>query len=183
MEDARGRVVEVVAGTRPFPGAGVDVGRGWEPRPGRWPAQVEPDYADDGLVAVVPDAFDVDYDAPFFRDYHWVAMLNPVELADGVRSGGAPVELRDMRVVEHHGRRARQATAESTPGYQPRCDCCALLAGQFDYEEQIWVPGLPSVVRLDEQTGVCVGIAGAGPERLDVEILAVDQLLEDALFR
>ncbi|WP_227982699.1 hypothetical protein [Nocardia spumae] len=144
-------------------------------------------YADDGLVEVVPDVFDVDsdvdYDSPFFRDYHWVAMLNPIELADGVRDGGVAAELGDVTVVEHHGRPAWQVTARSTSAYEPRCDCCALLGGQFDYDRQIWMPGPSSAIRLDVQTGVCVGIESDGLTQLDVEILTVDQPLGDDLFR
>ena len=37
----------------------------------------------DGLVAVRP-ATGAAYDAPMYEDYRWVAMLDPVELADGL---------------------------------------------------------------------------------------------------
>ncbi|WP_025349141.1 hypothetical protein [Nocardia nova] len=183
VEDDRGGLVEAVAETRPFPGARADFGWGWEPKPGRWPSAVEPEFASDGLVEVVPDAFDIDYDSPFFRNYHWVAMLNPVEFARGEWDDGHAVELSEPSIVDHHGREAWQVTARSTPGYEPTCECCALLAGRFDFDLQVWVPGPPSVIRLDRQTGLCVWIEGDGPAELDVEILAVDQPLGDDLFR
>ena len=186
VEDADGELVEVSRGTKPFPGAHYKSDHGWEPMPGRWPSQIEPVYADDGLVAEVPDAIDIDYDQPFFGNYHWVAMLNPLELADRVHDRdnqqAVPVELRDLTVVEHHGRPAWQATAQPTAAYDPRCDCCPLLIGEFDYELDAWNPGPPSVVRLDAETGVCVRIVCEGHVALDMEIVGVDRPFADDLF-
>ncbi len=186
VEDADGRLVEASVAPKPFPGAQYNSGNGWEPMPGRWPSQIEPVYADDGLVDTVPYEIDVDYDRPFFENYHWVAMLNPIEFADPVHDHDTPaplpVELRDLTIVEHHGRPAWQATAQPTPRYDPRCDCCPLLSGEFDHELAAWNPGPPSVVRLDEETGVCVRIECQGHLALDVEIVAVDQPVDDALF-
>jgi hypothetical protein len=47
-----------------------------------WPAEAAaPDLRPDGLVARRPRH--VSYDAPLYRDYSWVAMLDPAELGDG----------------------------------------------------------------------------------------------------
>lgn len=43
----------------------------------------QPVWRSDGLVARRPDGFDVVYDDPMYENYQWVAMLDPVELADG----------------------------------------------------------------------------------------------------
>ena len=45
-------------------------------------ADTAPVYDEDGLVAERPR--EVRYDDPMFQSYHWVAMLDPVEQADGV---------------------------------------------------------------------------------------------------
>ncbi|RVW06618.1 hypothetical protein [Rhodococcus spongiicola] len=188
VEDADGRLVQVSSESKPPQGARAYLtsGYGRAPIPVRWPSQVEPVYADDGLVAAVPDAIDIDYDRPFFESYHWVAMLNPIELADRVHdrdaAESAPVELRDLTVVEHHGRPAWQATAQPTAAYDPRCSCCPLLSGEFDDEHDVWAPGPPSLVRLDEQTGVCVRIECNEDVALDVEIVGVDLRLDNDLF-
>lgn len=185
VENGDGSVRTSVA-DRPFPGAKVNNGRGWESMPGRWPSQVEPVYASDGLVASIPYEIDVDYSAPFLDNYHWVAMLNPLELADPVHNDDAsstvPVELSDLLEVEHHGRAAWQAVATPTTAYDPRCDCCSLLGGEVDHELREWTPSGSSVVRLDARTGVCVWIEGESTTSLDVEILAVDHPLDDELF-
>jgi hypothetical protein len=48
-------------------------------------AAAQPVLRADGLVAARSDRFsgDFSYDAPMYRDYFWVAMLGPAELADG----------------------------------------------------------------------------------------------------
>ncbi|WP_458682471.1 hypothetical protein [Prescottella equi] len=187
VEDEHGNLLHTSTAERPFPGAmSSSGGSGWTPRPGRWPAEVRPVLADDGLVESVPDPREVDYDQPFYGDYRWVAMLNPLELADTVHNrndpDAVPVELHEVTRVEHHGRPALQATAQTTPSYDPRCGCCPLLAGKFDHETDLWAPGPPSLVRIDEQTGICVSIEQSEWNALDVEIIAVDQPLDDDLF-
>lgn len=143
----------------------------------RWPVDVSPVLVD-GLVQRRPADTDVDYDAPYYENYHWVAMLDPVELADcwDDSEDTPPVGLADLAVVDHHGRAAWQASATSTARYDPRCSCCALLDGVFDYDEQRWRPGAASVVRLDAETGLCVFVEHLGGARagieLDVRILA-----------
>ncbi|MFD1812199.1 hypothetical protein [Rhodococcus gannanensis] len=186
VEDADGEPIQSAQTTKPFPGAMVGVrGGGWEPMPGRWPSAIDPPRDPDGLVTVVPDEVDVDYDSPFFENYHWVAMLNPVEFADPVHCRdrtGLPVDLTELAVVDHRGRRAWEALAQPTAVYDPRCDCCPLLAGGYDGENDAWIPGPPSRVRLDEETGVCVRIEQGGSLDLDVDIVRVDGTLDDALF-
>ncbi|MBF6169890.1 hypothetical protein [Nocardia blacklockiae] len=181
-----GRAVQAFDDPAPFPGARVYSGDGWQPMRGRWPSDVAPVYAEDGLVAQAPKDFDIDYDNPYFENYHWVAMLNPVEFADRVHDldppPDPPVELSDLEIVEHRGRVAWQAVARPTAFYNPRCDCCALLSGHLDQDADEWRPGPPSVIRLDEQTGVCVRIEGADSLGLEVEILAVDDPIDDSLF-
>lgn len=186
VEDADGAVVQAFADSRPFPGAQVDDGSGWRPMPGRWPSDLEPVRGADGLVDEVPDDIDVDYDSPFFENYRWVAMLWPLEFADRVHDrdtpAPVPVELTAVTVVDHHGRVTWQATAHPTAGYDPRCDCCPLLSGAYDHERDEWIPGDASTVRIDAATGVCVRIEAPFGVELDVEILAVDRPLDDALF-
>lgn len=186
VEDGAGNLLEASTADRPYAGAMYASDGNWTPMPGLWPSEIRPAYAEDGLVESIPDRIDVDFDKPFYENYRWVAMLNPVELADRVHDhdepGAVPVELRDVTRVEHHGRPALQAIAQPTPAYDPRCDCCPLLAGEFDYETDSWAPGPPSLVRIDEQTGVCVTVEGPAWIELDVEIIAVDPLLDDDLF-
>ena len=188
VEDESGSLLEASSAGRPHAGTMVYSSDGTsKPMQGRWPSEIHPTCAEDGLVESVPDHIDVDYDHPFYEDYHWVAMLNPIELADRVhdrddRPARVPVELHEITRVEHHGRPAWQAMAQPTPAYDPRCDCCPLLAGEFDNETDLWSPGPPSLVRIDEQTGVCVTVEGTAAIELDMEILAVDQPLDDELF-
>jgi hypothetical protein len=158
---------------------GDQINRADGPRAGyRWPRQSRP-AVHAGLVTRRPSEWEVDYDGLFYQDYHWVAMLDPAELADGRDAdAGVGVELDRIRLVEHHGRAAWQALAAPTVRYDPRCTCCALLDGEFDFDAQQWVPGSPSLVRLDRQTGVCVYVAHRGGSRagvdLDVRVIAVD---------
>lgn len=186
VEDAAGNLLEASTAGRPYAGAMYSSGSDWMPMPGRWPNEVQPSFADDGLVESVPDAMDVDYDRPFYENYRWVAMLNPLELADRVHDrddpDAVPVELREVTRVDHHGRPALQAIAQPTTAYDPRCDCCPLLAGEFDHETDLWSPGPASLVRIDEQTGVCVTVEGPAWNELDVKIVAVDQPFDDGLF-
>lgn len=186
VEDSDGRIVQTELATRPFPGLMVDSGSGFRPATGLWPAEVDPVYAEDGLVESMPDSIDVDYNDPMFENYHWVAMLNPIELADGADADDPqpklPVELRDLTVITHRGRPAWEAVAQSTGAYNPCCHCCSLLHGEQDYESDEWQPDGPTRVRLDAATGVCVFLEHNGRVELDVEILSVDEPLDDALF-
>lgn len=156
----------------------------------------------DGLVAARPDRFssEISYDAPMYRDYFWVAMLDPVELADG-HSPDADASLPGIEIdavaeVEHAGRSAWEAIVRPTPAYEPRCTCCSLLRSrEVDIAEaesgagdKVVLDEYPEAyrVRLDLGTGVCVltepiggSTAGSGHE---LRIEAVDEPMADDLF-
>ncbi|MGY1623391.1 hypothetical protein ACI789_14435 [Geodermatophilus sp. SYSU D00965] len=153
-------------------------------------------YRSDGLVARRPD--DVSFDAPMYQSYDWVAMLDPVELADGRDPDtGAPdlpgTEVDAVVEVEHGGRPAWEALVRTTRAYDPRCTCCTLLRSRHVDEAQAAAGVVDAVladyperyrVRLDVGTGVCVWIDD--PESLtpglDLRIEAVDEPMDDALF-
>ena len=168
------------------------------------PRASAPELDPDGLVARRPSMWgNVDYDDPMFQSYHWVAMLDPAELADGFDEGrqqqGGPVTMEQLREVDHYGRRAWEAVLRPTDGYDPRCSCCPLLhslqsdrldgeasgsglcghGSDFQYADA-------HRVRLDVGTGVCVlteeiggSHDGAGHEAI---IEAVDEPMADDLF-
>ncbi|SFL68584.1 hypothetical protein [Geodermatophilus ruber] len=153
------------------------------PRPGNVP---EPELRPDGLVARRPGESDVSYDAPMYQDYRWVAMLDPVELADGVVVG-------TVTGGQHAGRPAWEAVVRTTPGYEPRCGCCSLLRSReidvLEWGADAFAGATyptRQAVRLDVATGVCVWTevldgtwAGNGH---DLCIEAVDEPMADALF-
>ncbi|MGY1740680.1 MULTISPECIES: hypothetical protein [unclassified Blastococcus] len=155
----------------------------------------------DGLVAGPRRYLDREGD-PMWQDYSFVAMLDPVELADGQdRFGdgpgpaGPPLEIADVREVEHGGRPAWEAVVATTDTYEPRCGCCPLLRDPLidrlewdDAAERFAGVRYPSAtrVRLDVGTGVCVATealdgtyAGDGHEVL---VEAVDEPMADDLF-
>jgi hypothetical protein len=175
------------------------------PAPPPWAGEVAPVFDADGTVAARPGPDAARYDDPMYRDYRWVAMLDPVELADGVgreigRPGRGPVLVDDVRAVEHGGRPAWEAVLRPTWRYDPRCSCCPLLFGAVSegWEEQggavpahLRDPRLvyPAAhrVRLDLGTGICVlteemdgSRAGSGH---DLRVEAVDVPFPDDLFR
>lgn len=161
--------------------------RAGQQQTGLWPHQVQPHLDGDGLVSDYPQDLPVDYDAPFYANYHWVAMLTPFELADGSDwvNDEAPVRLTALTEVHHYGRLAWEAIAVPTESYEPRCDCCALLSGSLNSETRQWRPDVPSKIRLDVQTGMCVYVEHhRQPTSVDLEvrILAVDAVLDDDLF-
>ncbi|MDT0277677.1 hypothetical protein [Blastococcus goldschmidtiae] len=152
----------------------------------------------DGLVASRPAPWASGTDAPMYRNYHWVAMLDPAELADGIDPDtDLPVPgvgFGSVAEVEHGGRPAWEVVARPTPAYEPRCGCCALLRSRAvdvveyrDHPEHV-LPAYPDAyrVRLDVQTGVCVlteELGGLAPGKgHDVRIEAVDEAMDDALF-
>jgi hypothetical protein len=162
-----------------------------------WPGDAgapAPDLRADGLVARRPDG--VGYDDPYVENYFWIALLDPVELADGrdPETGealpGATVE--SVTEVDHFGRTAWEAVVRTTRAYGPRCSCCPLLPSR---ESDLLEYGPGGVrdrypdgyrVRLDLGTGVCVltealdgGPRGSGHE---VRIEAVDEPMPDGLF-
>jgi hypothetical protein len=158
-----------------------------------WPADgPAPVWRPDGLVAVRPER--LSYDAPMYQSYDWVAMLDPVKLADGrdpetgAGVGSHALEIDAVTAVEHGGRSAWEAYVRTTPVYEPRCGCCPLLSSP-DVDEREYGSACgpyPEVqrVRLDVPTGVCVLVGD--PETLgtghDLRIEAVDEPMADAVF-
>jgi hypothetical protein len=149
----------------------------------------------DGLVAVRP--WDRDRaDDPMWEDYSFVALLDPVEFADGLdrdtgQPAGPPLEIGPVQEVEHAGRPAWEAVVATTGTYEPRCACCSLLHDPvIDRlecgEARDAAYPTASRVRLDVGTGVCVLVealdgtyAGDGHE---VVVEAVDEPMADELF-
>ena len=140
----------------------------------------------DGLVASRPAPWASGTDAPMHQDYHWVAMLDPAELAG--------VDAASVTEVSHHGRSAWEAVVSDAPSYEPRCGCCPLLhTRRIDLLEYAGSPArVPPAcaaafrVRLDVGTGVCVlteEIDGPTPGKgHDLRIEAVDEPMADDLF-
>jgi hypothetical protein len=163
-----------------------------------WASQTTtPALRADGLVAERPGGPFLTYDDPMHDSYHWVAMLDPAELADGNGAEDGmldPLSIHSVAEVEHAGRRAWEAIVDPTPEYEPRCGCCPLLRSLL-VDEREWgvdsenlLDEYPEAyrVRLDVGTGVCVlteaiggSIAGAGH---DLRIEAVDEPMAEDLF-
>jgi hypothetical protein len=156
-------------------------------------ADVAVDLDDDGLVRRRPDRFELDTDTAMVGNYYDIAMLDPLELADGDDGGpGATVET--LRVVEHRGREAFEAVLRPTAAYDPRCPCCSLLLSERFEDDALGLRrGDPAFVypdahrvRLDVQTGVCVSNEQLGGSREgdghDIQIEAVDEPMGDELF-
>ena len=133
-------------------------------------------------------------DDPMFQNYAWVAMLDPVELADGDDERDGPaVVVGDVSVVDHGGRPAWQAILSTGPAYDPRCSCCPLLPSSdaaelegADEHPAGYEHGEAFLVRLDVGTGVCVFTEQLDGTDLgqghDVRIEAVDEPMGDELF-
>ncbi|WP_051684181.1 hypothetical protein [Blastococcus sp. URHD0036] len=153
----------------------------------------------DGLVAGAREYLDRDGD-PMWQNYFFVALLDPVELADGQDRetggpAGPPLRIEDVHEVDHGGRPAWEAVVAATATYEPRCACCSLLhdpcIDRLEYDDAAQrfadvVYPTATRVRLDVGTGVCVltealdgTYAGDGHEVL---IEAVDEPTDDALF-
>lgn len=166
------------------------------------PAAPRPRLRADGLVTVRPDGFsEVSYDAPMYQNYFWVAMLDPVELADGQSADAETsmpgTEIDTVTEVEHAGYPAWEAIVRPTPAYDPRCTCCPLLRSrEVDLAEaeagagdEVVLDEYPEAyrIRLDVGTGVCVltepigGSASCSGHELWIE--AVDEQMPDELFR
>lgn len=152
----------------------------------------------DGGVHIVRQATDeVDAERgtdPMWQTYQWVAMLAPVELADGQDAPGTV--LADLRETQRRGRRTWWANAVPTEAYYPRCGCCPLLwseisdRGEYGGENPyLSTPDYPTSyeVALDVETGICVAVHAQGGTPLspdhEVTILAVDETWPDDFFR
>ncbi|MGY1986107.1 hypothetical protein ACI792_07790 [Blastococcus sp. SYSU DS0669] len=161
-------------------------------------AEPRPRLRPDGLVAERREAWDHALDDPMHQDYHWVAMLDPAELADGrdrdTDALVAALDVLSLAEVEHAGRAAWEAVVRPTDAYEPRCGCCPLLRSREvdldeyrDHPEHILdeYPGAYRV-RLDVQTGVCVLTEALGGDNAgrghDLRIEAVDEPMADDLF-
>jgi hypothetical protein len=158
----------------------------------------EPALRPDGLVAERRRSWDHGLDDPMHQDYHWVAMLDPVELADGSDpASGALVPALDVdsvAEVEHGGRPALAALVRPTAAYEPRCGCCPLLRtrtvdqAEFGAGDRHLLDAYPDAfrVRLDVATGVCVLTEALGGDLSgrghDLRIEAVDEPMPDDLF-
>lgn len=179
-----------VAARMPDHWSDEEVARSFLEAPVPWARDVTPITRGDGLVLVRPgdqawfgatgSQESVVADDPMYDDYHWVAMLDPRELARGV-------DLSDVREVRHHGRTAWAARCVPTADYAPRCGCCELLwsevsvrreaeAGGPDPDPDARYPEAYDVV-LDHATGFVVALTPVGEASrddlaLDVEIHA-----------
>lgn len=194
VEKADGQVDELVFSATPFAGTAMvySDGRARQPE-ARWASDTAPTYDADGLVSALPseaESWLVDWDDPFYENYQWIAMLNPIEIARSPHDHSSTTtrtEVSSVQLVQHHDRPAWQAIVRTTPEYDPRCECCALLSGHWDENVRQWVPGPSDIVRLDLQTGICVFVGSSnglptGHSELDVTIVAVDAPMEDSLF-
>ncbi|MDG3011497.1 hypothetical protein G4X40_15220 [Rhodococcus sp. D2-41] len=139
VEFEDGTLDEIRTRRRPFEGRRYrdsTTGGKWKQYTGVWANETTPTFRDDGLVSDRLGSSHVDYDLPTYGDYHFVAALDPAEFADASFADdvdpSGPVALTELELVDHHGRPAWQAVAEPTTAYDPRCPCCALLAGEFD---------------------------------------------------
>lgn len=157
------------------------------------PDEVEVDQDADGLVWQRPWRWDCDTDTAMLRSYYDIAMLDPVELADGHDDQpGATID--ELRAVEHRGREAWEAVLRATASYDPRCTCCPLLdpgaREQVEAAVRELDPGFafPEAhrVRLDVGTGVCVSVEQLGGTRAGrghvLAIETVDERMGDELF-
>lgn len=175
---------------------------------GRHPVS-EPPFAWELPVELGPDGFvrrrppcPGTSDDPMWQDYQFVAMLDPVELADGSPRdpgpGWDPDAVRppalDVHRVDESVRQGRRTWwAEVTPRveYSPRCSCCPLLFGEVS-DALVAQEGGPTavsrnpgltyptryLVALDAATGVCVHVEHLDGESVgrgfSVHITAVD---------
>ena len=155
-----------------------------------------PELRADGLVARRPSSWELSPDDPMYQSYFWVAMLDPVELADGRDdedgTEGPGLDVDRVSAVAHAGRPAWEAVVRTTPRYQPRCGCCSLLRDrridQLEWDGRNQLAEYPDAyrVRLDVGTGVCVRTEAVGGsvtgQGHDLLIEAVDEPMADELF-
>jgi hypothetical protein len=154
----------------------------------------------DGFVVVRPAPTS---DDPMWQDYQWVAMLDPVELADGspalpgpdphVEDAGCPpaLDVHRLDATLRHGRETWWAEVAPRAAYSPRCSCCPLLFGQVSHAIQTGGGGSTLRIRqaglgyataylvaLDLETGVCVHVESLDGDHVgrgfSVDIRAVD---------
>ena len=203
VETLEGELIQVVRSDRQHVGLmTTDGGRTVElPRPGDASAPT-PEFRADGLVLRRPSSWEMSVDDPMYQDYFWVAMLDPLELADGrdpetLDPAGPARHVDSIGEVEHEGRPAWEAVVRPTEAYEPRCadGNCALLRSRYVDVREVEGGGIGEVlseypdafrVRLDVGTGICVStraIGGLTPGAgHSLRIEAVDEPMPDELF-
>ncbi len=168
--------MDAARGTRGWLALDGSSGSGAMPYAWEAPAQVDAE----GFVVRRADRSTAD--DPMWQDYQFVAMLDPVELADGMPRDPGPdwdpdtprppaLDLHRLDAAPRHGRQTWWAEVSPREDYDPRCGCCPLLFGQVseDVEAQAGGPRLKErqpdltyatayLVALDVQTGVCVHV-------------------------
>lgn len=178
--------IEVATGA-PYGGAGSRADT--EPSPPGAQVVLRPD----GLVAQRPEDWHLDHGDPMWQDYRWTAMLDPVELDQGV-------EISDVTATVLRGRATWAATCRPlvgigedwVGGYVPRCGCCPLLDGpaarihEYGPEDPTLTDDLATVYRvhLDVGTGIVVDLTpldGTEGTSLTNEIHDVDEPLDPPL--
>ncbi len=140
----------------------------------------------DGFVEGRP-SFRRTSDDPMWQDYQFVAMLDPVELADGQwrhpvpdpDSDAVPPEASSPPALDVHrldavvrgGRDTWWAEVSPRAEYEPRCSCCPLLFGEVSEglealaggptmrDRKPWLTyATRYLVALDLVTGICVHV-------------------------
>ncbi len=153
-----------------------------------------------GRWSTGPYAARADDTVPVYQDYRWVALLEPLELADSWRdpddphAGEPPLTVHEVTRHSHHGRSALRAIVSTRPSYTPRCPCCPLLPSADALVADGWSPEAAAeadaptrfLVVLDEGTGVCVGITALDGREVgtgfDAAIEEVNEPYDDAFF-
>jgi hypothetical protein len=147
----------------------------------------------DGLVARRPEDWHLDHGDPMWQDYRWPAMLDPVELDQGV-------EIGDVTATVLRGRATWAATCrplvgrgeDRAGGYVPRCGCCPLLDSpasrirEYGPEDPTLTDDLATLYRvhLDVGTGIVVDLTpmdGTEGVSLTTVIHDVDEPLDPPL--
>ena len=147
----------------------------------------------DGLVAQRPEGWHLDHGDPMWQDYQWTAMLDPIELDQGV-------EIGDVTATVLRGRATWAATCRPLPGqgedwvggYLPRCGCCPMLDSpasriyEYGTEDPTLTDDLATVYRvhLDVRTGIVVDLTpldGTEGTSFTNEIHNVDEHLDPPL--
>jgi hypothetical protein len=141
VEDLDGHLLQIEMGSAPRT-VGLLTSDGGRELPLRPPSSVTPVFGADGLVRERPSEWDVDFDDPLFQDYAWVAMLDPVELADG-EDGRPGTTLEGLRTVELRGpaggRCDRWPSTSPIPRVATACQRCTSAArAPADVREELW---------------------------------------------
>ena len=167
--------------------------------PYAWELPVEVDAA--GLVGTRPRGPMAD--DPMWQDYQFVAMLDPVELADGMPRGPGPdrdpdavrppaLDVHRVDTSTRLGRETWWAEVSPRAEYDPRCSCCPLLFGRVSEEIEaagggrtlrgdraglVYATGY--LVGLDVETGVCVHVEHLDGDHagrgFSLDVLGVDE--------